>query len=94
MSAEWKHQPHPEAEAEARADLEAKVRELFDPLMQACMNILASLRLSGSGVVEEHMRHECNYMVPKALMAAVLREMSDRFYGFTDQNKVLTKKYF
>jgi len=80
-------------EQEAQEDLEAKVRELFGPLMQSVMESLNRLRLSGSGIVEDHMRNECNYLVPKAFMSAVLEEKGRRFKGFTQQSKTLRRQY-
>jgi hypothetical protein len=80
-------------EQEAQADLEAKVRDLFKPLMQSVMESLNRLRLSGSGIVQDHMRNECNYLVPKAFMSAVLEEKGQRFKGFTKESKELKRNY-
>jgi hypothetical protein len=80
-------------EQEAQADLDAKVRELFEPVIQACMDKLLFLRLSGSGIVEDHMRNDCNYLVPKAFMSAVLEEKGQRFKGFTKESKELRRNY-
>ena len=80
-------------EQEAKADLEAKVRELFEPLMQVCMGKLESLRLSGSGIVKDHMRNDCTYLVPKAFMSAVLGSTGRRYQGFTKESKTLRRQY-
>ncbi len=80
-------------EEEAQADLEAKVRTLFEPLMQSVMEALNRVRLSGSGIVKDHMRNECNYLVPKAFMSAVLDAKGQRFMGFTRESKALRRNY-
>jgi hypothetical protein len=80
-------------EQEVQADLESKVYTLFEPLMQSVIESLNRLRLSGSGIVQDHMRNECNYLVPKAFMSAVLEEKGRRYKGFTQESKTLRRQY-
>lgn len=80
-------------EQEAQADLEAKVRELFEPVILACTNKLDCLRWNGSGIVQDHMRNGCNYLVPKAFMSAVLEAKGQSFKGFTKESKTLRRQY-
>ncbi len=81
-------------EQEARDDLEAKVRELSEPLIQVCVNRLQSLQLSGSGIVQEHMDHDCNYVVPKAYMNALIRVMRYRFELYETEHVELSNNYY
>lgn len=80
-------------EQESKEDLENKVRELFEPLMKACIFRIESLRLSGSGIIDDHIRNEHSYLVPQAYMSAFLKDRSNLFKGFTIESKRLRKNY-
>ncbi len=76
-------------EDEARADLETKVREMFEPLLQVAINKLGTT----PGVVQDHLQCGCDNVVPKAYLAAFSSYLCDRFALHTPKAQDLSSQY-
>lgn len=69
-------------EQEARDDLERKVRELLEDAVKSGLDKLVSvsgacsgIAVRHSGIVEEHLRNDCNWVCAREFMVAFARDL-------------------
>ena len=80
-------------EKEVRADLEVKIKEIVDDMVSSVKNRTGCLISSGYGVLEDHAQNNCNYVVPKAVAFAIMRDYLQRRALLSKEAKSLYKNY-
>ena len=80
-------------EKEVRADLEAKIKEIVDDMVGSVKNRTGHLISSGSGVLGAHAQNNCNYVVPKAVAFAIMRDYLQPRALLSKEEKSLYKNY-